>query len=362
MISLKEHDQDQPAIICDGQTWTYGELDRRAVRVARNLAGAGLEPGDRIATLLPNCHELALLYLAAFHGGFTIAPLDARYNSAQINFALRHCGASVLVTHPGQLGDVSKCDVLRDVEHRLVIGREKHEGFSPFYRLLTTRPTVPASEDFRGDDVGAIFYTSGTTARPKGVTLTRDAISIGISKTNAVLRLQPEDVSLIAAPVSRPMALRTQLLPSAMRNVLFHPDLEASDLAPLRLAICGGDHVPADLFEQCGMTEAGMYAVNPPYGRKNAARSGCRTTEFRFRLSMKKAGTDRGASPVKSLSAVRSRWTVTGMTQLRLGESCGTAGFELAMLAALTMTDFCGSTAARKTSSCGEAATSPLPP
>jgi acyl-CoA synthetase (AMP-forming)/AMP-acid ligase II len=214
MICLKEHLKDQSAVVCNGEAWTYGELDRRSVRVARNLAGAGLDPGDRIATLLPNCHELTLLYLAAFHGGFTIAPLDARYNSAQINFALRHCGASVLVTHPGQLDDVARCDTLRDVEHRLVIGQEKHSGFSPFYRLLTTRPTTRVSEDFRGDDVAVIFYTSGTTARPKGVTLTRDAITSGISKSNAMLRLQPEDVTLIAASFSRPMALRTQLLPS----------------------------------------------------------------------------------------------------------------------------------------------------
>jgi len=122
--------------------------------------------------------------------------------------------------------------------------------------------------------------------------------------------------------VSRPMALRTQLLPSlaagativllsgfapdtflqalrehtnttilallpgALRKVLFHQDLKREDLGCVRLCICGGDYVSADLFEkfreltgidlteQCGMTETGMYAVNPPYGRKKSGSIG----------------------------------------------------------------------------------------
>lgn len=319
MINLKVHRRDQKALICGGEAWTYGELHRRSIRVARNLAATGLEPGDRIATLLPNSHELVLLYLAAFAGGFTITPLDVRYNAAQINFALRHCGASCLMTHPPRLRELAECDALRDLEHRFVTGSEGRDsipGYSPFQKLLTTRPSGELNGDLRGDDIGIVFYTSGTTARPKGVTLTRDAIASGISKSNAMLRLTDDDVTLIAAPVSRPMALRSQLLPSlaagatvvladhfepdaylsalrsdprptflallpaAMRKVLFHQKLVAEDLAGVRLAICGGDHVPADLFErfhsltgiemteQCGMTETGMYAINPPYGRK----------------------------------------------------------------------------------------------
>ena len=316
MIPVADHNPDQPAVIHEGRIWTYGELHRRSVRVARNLISAGLEPGDRVVTLLPNCHELAVLYLAAFEGGLTIVPLDSRYNAAQINFALRHSGASVLVTHVEHLHDVSNCDALRDVDHVYVTGSEDVPGFESFRRLLSTRPTADLHKDFRGDDVCVVFYTSGTTARPKGVTLTRDAVASGITKGNSVLRLKPNDVTLIAAPVSRPMALRTQflttlaagatvilldqfepdgylqtlrehpsasfiaLLPSAMRRLVFHDDIKSKDLDQVRLAICGGDHVSEAVFErfqeltgrelteQCGMTETGPYAINPPYGRR----------------------------------------------------------------------------------------------
>ncbi|MHC4876076.1 MAG: class I adenylate-forming enzyme family protein [Planctomycetota bacterium] len=317
MIDLTRHRADQPAVIHNGQTWSYGELHRRSLRIARNLASAGIEPGDRVATLLPNSHELVALYLASFHGGFTIVPLDARYHSAQISFALRHSGASAVVTTPDRLEDASMCEGGRDVDLFYVTGTDTPPGAIRMFRsLLRTRPTAELREDFRDDDVSVVFYTSGTTARPKGVTLTRTAIGSSISKANALLRLGAHDVTLIAAPISRPMALRTQLLtsldagamvvllsgfdpdsylqtladhsnvtflallPAALRTIMFRPDLNTEHLSKLRLAICGGDYVPMDLFEkfaeltglelteQCGMTETGMYAINPPYGRK----------------------------------------------------------------------------------------------
>ena len=322
MLSLAQHNSDDTAIVHDDVSWTYGELNRRALRIARNLLAAGLEPGDRIVTLLPNCPELIAIYVASFHAGFTIVPLDTRYHSALINFALRHSGAKAVVVDGGRIGDMSKCDAMSDVEIRLFTGKGKHEGYQAFRHLLATRPTESLQDDLRGDDISLVFYTSGTTARPKGVTLTRDCVASNISKASAVLRLTNNDVTLIAAPMSRPMALRTQLLPalaagarivllsgftpdayldalrkhskttliallpSALRKILFHPKLKREDLGCVRLCISGGDYVPADLFEkfrevtgielteQCGMTETGMYAVNPPYGRKKSGSIG----------------------------------------------------------------------------------------
>lgn len=316
MLSLSQHDSDQPAIVHDGTTWTYGELNRRALRIARNLVTSGLEPGDRVVTLLPNCPELVALYIAGLQAGFTIVPLDARYHSALINYALRHSGAKAVVVAGDRVREMNDCDALSDVEIRLFTGPGSNEGFQAFRHLLSTRPTDSLHDDLRGDDVSLVFYTSGTTARPKGVTLTRDSIASSISKASAVLRLGADDVTLIAAPVSRPMALRTQLLPAlsagstvrllngfapdsylealrtgsrptmlallpaALRRLLDHRELKEEDLSSVKLCVCGGDFVPADLFrrfrelsgveltEQCGMTETGMYAVNPPYGRK----------------------------------------------------------------------------------------------
>lgn len=332
MLDLSRHAPDHPALIHDDETWTYAELDRRASRLARNLVSEGVEPGDRVATLLTNGIEIVTLYLASWRAGFTLVPLDARYCAAQMNYALRHCGAKVLITEPGRIDDVAQCDCIGGVDQVLLTGEKRpvvkdapgrrHPDYRSYRRLLAVRPTAPMPSGFRDDDVAVVFYTSGTTDRPKGVTLTREAVAVNVSKASAVQRLTPEDVTLIAAPVSRPMALRTQLLPTleaggtvvllkrfdadeylaalhteprktfiallpfALRQVLFHEQFTADTFGAIRLAICGGDHTPPDLFEkfqevtglelteQCGMTETGMYAVNPPYGRKKRGAAG----------------------------------------------------------------------------------------
>ncbi|MDA1018558.1 MAG: long-chain fatty acid--CoA ligase, partial [Planctomycetota bacterium] len=316
LVDLNQHDPKRVAVIHHKHAWTYGEFERRSLRLARSLAAAGVEPGDRVAILLANCPEAVLLYLACFRAGFTIVPLDERYIAAQINFAIKHCGAKVLVTSTKRLPDIEECEAAKQVEHLLITGPDCPDNHRSFRAFVQTRSSTEITETHRGDDVAIVFYTSGTTSRPKGVTLTRDAVEIGIQKAAAVLRLTRDDVTLIAAPIARPFALRTQLLPTfaaggtvklhsrfdpdrfvrdlrrkpavtflallpvAVRNVLEHPDLSPDDLKHVRLFICGGDRVPLDLFdriqnfagielvEQCGMTETGMYAVNPPYGRK----------------------------------------------------------------------------------------------
>ena len=141
MLSLSKHNSDHPAVIHGGTTWTYGELNRRSVRIARNLLSAGLETGDRIVTLLPNCPELVALYIAGFRAGFTIVPLDIRYHSALINYALRHSGARAVVVDGDRIGDMNDCEAMADVEIRLFTGPGKHEGYRAFRHLLTTRPT-----------------------------------------------------------------------------------------------------------------------------------------------------------------------------------------------------------------------------
>jgi acyl-CoA synthetase (AMP-forming)/AMP-acid ligase II len=189
-------------------------------------------------------------------------------------------------------------------------------GALPLTGVATPPGVDLAATEYRPDDVAIIFYTSGTTGRPKGVTLTRAALTAGITKFLARVPLGPSDVALVSAPVNRPFALRTQVLPtlhagggvlllekftpadylaglrqsppktflaltpSALHQVVHHPDARREDFAGVRLCISGGDRVPMtlhhdfqrltglELSEQCGMTETGMYALTPPFGRK----------------------------------------------------------------------------------------------
>lgn len=195
------------------EVWTFNRLEEEAVCLARTWLARGLEPGDRVAMLLPNRPEALLVYLACFKAGLAAVPLDYRYQPPQINYVLRHSGSRILVSHANRLNDVAACDEARHVDIAVVGGDGAGHG-----EPLTGGPTPPAIDlaaaEYRPDDVAVIFYTSGTTGRPKGVTLTRAALTAGTTKFLARVPLGKADVALVSAPINRPFAFRTQVLPT----------------------------------------------------------------------------------------------------------------------------------------------------
>ncbi|MDG2125082.1 MAG: AMP-binding protein [Verrucomicrobiales bacterium] len=235
----------------------------------------------------------------------------------QISYALNHSGASVLIVHRDRLAELEEAGLLNGLPMVLVVGDEAAgAGYREFDGFVSRPSSAALPTDHADNDLSVMIYTSGTTSRPKGVTLTRGAMSEGIRKYLAWVPLTEEDVTLIAAPVTRPMALRSQLLPilhvggrvclierfsvtdylaalrrppaktflallpSALGHLLEHPGFRSCDFSALQLCIAGGDRVAphlheafvevsgVSLAEQCGASETGFYAMNPPRGRK----------------------------------------------------------------------------------------------
>jgi len=312
-----DQEPDREVLEFHGRFWTAAELDGSAVALAGGLMQVGVEPIDRVAVLLPNCPETVQTYLACFKANFVIVPLDYRHRAVQIGYALKHSGADVLVVHHDRIAELEVEGVLASVSRVLVVGGEPQEaGHHGFDSFVSGNSASELPEDFEGDDLCVMIYTSGTTSRPKGVTLTRDALVAGIKKYVARVPVDKGDTALVAAPITRPMALRSQLLPvlyvggcvslierfdvdeyisalqrppaktflallpSALARVLSHPDIEKCDFGALRLCMAGGDRVPLhvhddfaaltgiSITEQCGASEVGAYALNPPFGRK----------------------------------------------------------------------------------------------
>lgn len=307
---------DRTALIWGDRSLTYGQLDESVNRLTAAWLAEGLETGDRVALLLPNRPEAVLAYLACFRAGLVAVPFDYRYRAPQINYTLRHSGSRLLIAHAERQAELAECEAVREADVCLV-GAEGPAATGRSWQAWVANATptsLPGSE--RLDDLALLVYTSGTTARPKGVALTRSAVAEGIVKFLARVPLRADDVALISAPLMRPFALRTQFLPTlhaggtvalverfspteylaqlrrppartfvalnpaALHQVVHDSAATPADFATVRLCISGGDRVPArlhdafrtlagiDLTEQCGMTETGMYALNPPFGRK----------------------------------------------------------------------------------------------
>ncbi len=192
---------DRPAlalgesVLCD-----YRMLAGRAAVLAANLRGRlGLAPGDRVALVMTNGPDYVALLFACWHAGLTAVPVNARLAPAEFQYILRHSGARACFVTPdlapaagGLTGPETVIEVGGAEWRRLGDG----DGMA----MAGTQP----------DDAAWLFYTSGTTGRPKGAMLThRNLLAMSWGYFADVDAVAPGDSILHAAPMSHGSGLYT---------------------------------------------------------------------------------------------------------------------------------------------------------
>lgn len=167
----------------DGTDWvvqgdrrlTYAEHNALVRRTATALLELGVRPGDRVAVLSANTIEWVVLFWACAVIGAANVPLNAWWKAEELEFALRDSGSMVLFCDPKRWAVVR--DVvggLDDLEHVFVMDLDAPDGPArPGVELLAPAdPERMPDVDVAEDDLLAILYTSGTTGKPKGATIT----------------------------------------------------------------------------------------------------------------------------------------------------------------------------------------------
>jgi long-chain acyl-CoA synthetase len=181
-------------------------LGRRAVRnyaevagrVAR-LAGAlrqrcGLEPGDRVAIVAKNSPDYLELMYAIWHAGLAAVPANAKLHGRELAYILEHSGARVCFASHGLDSEIAP-HAPATLERLITIGSAEYEA------LLAADPI--ALWPRQGDDLAWLFYTSGTTGRPKGAILTHGVLAAASYAYAAeVDPTAPGNALLHAAPMS----------------------------------------------------------------------------------------------------------------------------------------------------------------
>ena len=155
---------DEPGVAGSLGSITYGDLYARARGMALALDALGVGAGERVALVSPNSGRFLISYFGVSGFGRVLVPINFRLNRDEVAYIVDHAGASVLLVDP-ELDD-ELADVTAPV--RLVLdGTADAELFAPAAAAAAIG-TRPDGEDA----VCSINYTSGTTARPKGVVLT----------------------------------------------------------------------------------------------------------------------------------------------------------------------------------------------
>ncbi len=159
---------DAPVLRLGDATVTYAELDGAAARMAGFLRARGVEPGDRVALVLPNLPQFAIAYYAILRLGAVVVPMNVLLKRREIRFLLQDAGARVIVALEG-LDDHARA-AAEDTGATCV-----SVPFMPFDAMPDAEP-VDALVDREASDTAVLLYTSGTTGTPKGAELTHASL------------------------------------------------------------------------------------------------------------------------------------------------------------------------------------------
>lgn len=151
---------------------SYEQFFGRCDRWSSALQRMGVGKGDRVAYLAPNTHGLLESFYAVPQIGAVLVPINYRLSADDIAYIVAHSGARILCVHADQLDAVDKVrDQLPDVE-RFVALEGARAGWEDYETLLAEASAEFTGVEIAETDLLTINYTSGTTARPKGVMIT----------------------------------------------------------------------------------------------------------------------------------------------------------------------------------------------
>jgi long-chain acyl-CoA synthetase len=183
--SLVAADPACPAIVDEHTTLSRAQFNERVNRLIHGLRAAGLQPGDAVGVLASNRHEFFEVVGAVGASSWILVPLNWHFTPDELSYVLNDSGARALVADHVFADQALACaDLSPGVKVRLMFGGPPAEGFSDYEEMLAA-----ASGDEPADQATGsyMFYTSGTTGRPKGVRSTAFAVGQSVAARSAML-------------------------------------------------------------------------------------------------------------------------------------------------------------------------------
>ncbi|WP_182886078.1 non-ribosomal peptide synthetase [Microbispora sp. H10885] len=170
------------AVVCGETEVTYGELDRRADRLAAALRGSGVRPGDVVGVRLPRSAEAIVALLAVWRAGAAYLPFEPDEPDERMAFSLADAGATHVITTRTPPAGLTAVDPAGGLAEEEAAAGERPDG---------ERPDGPGGT--RPEDVAYVISTSGSTGRPKGVAVEHRAIAARIRWMRGEYGLTPGD-------------------------------------------------------------------------------------------------------------------------------------------------------------------------
>src|SRR4051794_18623028 len=299
----------------EGQRITYADLIARAGQTANVLAARGVKPGDRVAAQTEKSVAGLVLYLATVRAGAVYLPLNTAYTLNELEYFITDAEPSLVVCDPSKAAGIGV--IAAKVGARVeTLGADDKGSLTDAAASAKPEFETVARDD---DDLAAILYTSGTTARSKGAMLSHDNLASNSLALVDYWRFTDKDVLIHALPIYhthglfvasnvtlfarasmiflpkfdpeliiRLMARATVMMgvPTFYTRLLQSPALTKESTAHMRLFVSGSAPLLADthrewaactghaVLERYGMTETNMNTSNPYAGERVAGAVG----------------------------------------------------------------------------------------
>jgi len=195
--------RDRVALFFEDEKVTFRELNRLVNNISAGLIGEGVKKGDCVVTFLPDAMEIALSYYATMKVGAIHAPLDMRLKEEEVKLIFADANpVAVITTSQFQDMFLSMRKEVPSLNSIIVVGEEVKDGCKSFNEMKnrTSARVTPVEVD--DEDVALYLYTSGTTARPKGVMVTFGNLDWFPRDMHAVWKTNEKDVHMLSLPAS----------------------------------------------------------------------------------------------------------------------------------------------------------------
>jgi len=206
---LRYAEQQYPrrtAVVCNRESFTYAQFAERARRLAGALRQAGVRPGDRVAFLSANCHRLLEAYYGVLEAGAILLPLNIRLTASELGYVLNDAEATILFVEKQLLGVAES--FRKDVPSIKMFCQLDGAPSAPWLAPRNYDALLAAATPYRADiasidenSLAELFYTSGTSANPKGVMLTHRNVYLHALHVCLGLHTEKSEVELHTIPL-----------------------------------------------------------------------------------------------------------------------------------------------------------------
>ncbi len=273
-------------VVCGDKQFTYAQFAERAEKLATGLAKLGIQPGDRVAYLSFNNHQLLEGYYGVVQAKAIVMPLNVRLSAPELINILNHSGARMLIYENDFLPVIQQLKgESKSIERWVTVDPKTPEADLTYEEILASgRPERADIFSYDERSIAELFYTSGSTGTPKGVTHSHRTLYLHALSVATLMEKPHELVDLHTIPMfhangwGRPQAstmlgikqvmvrrfepnfvfgliqehkaTHMSLVPTMANALINSPDVKKYDLTSLRQIMIGGAAASPELIDR----------------------------------------------------------------------------------------------------------------